>query len=552
MKEAKRAVGLVMALGCAIATIGPGRAGEDAGMTVEQVRELRREAAHRKRRVVFHSDGIGWDRSMLQYMPGTQTDACTYSLIHQFNLARHYHTRVAQPWPLVDPERDGEGKKVGLVRFIEFCRANGYEAIWTQRMNDTHDAADYDDARRKFAENEFKQQHPDFLIGQRTSDTPSSTDGKWSRDDFTQMPHGRWSSVDYAHEEVRDQVFRTWEEVCANYDVDGLMFDFFRHLTFFRSTASGSHASEEEVAMMTGLLRRTRKMADEIGAARGRPILLITRTPDLPAYARALGLDIEAWMKEGLIDIWIATGYFRLQEWTDIVALALRYDTPVWASMSESRVEPRDLHNSIEAYRARAMNMWNAGVDAIYMFNFGYRTRPQFRVLFEIGDPARLAYLDKMYVPDARGRAGNADYWLKGGDGYYQRPRSLPQELSKDTPRATIRLLVGDDVSALRAEGFEPYMPLYLQFSDLSSVEGLSVTFNGDELTWVGGTLDDNRLQYELGSAQVRNGYNAVEITYDTSNDTKLVLTDLLLWIKPEFNGVPFETVDRARYHQDD
>ena len=548
----------IIAAGCVIVTAGPCRADAAAAgsgstrarMTLEQVRDLRKQAAHRKRRLIFHSDGINWDRSMIQYMPRTQTDACTYSLIHQFNLARHYRTRVAQPWPLVDPERDGAGKKVGLTRFIEFCRANGYEAFWTQRMNDTHDAADYPDARRKFVENEFKQKHPELLVGERKSETPSSPNGKWSRDDFIHLPHGRWSSVDYSHQEVRDQLFRTWEEVCRNYDIDGLMFDFFRHPTFFRSTALGNHASEQEVAMMTDLLRRTRVMADEIGAERGRPILLLARTPDLPAYARAVGLDIEQWMNEGLIDIWIATGYFRLQEWTDIVALARRYDTPVWASMSESRVEPRDLHNSIRAYRARAMNMWNAGVDAIYLFNFSSRTRPQFRLLFEIGGPDRLACLDKMYVPDARGRAGNADYWLKDGDSYYQRPRSLPQELSRSRPAVAVEILVGDDLAATKAKGIEPQAALGLQFAHIPSIDGLTVKLNGTELKWQGGTLDANFVRYELSSAWVKKGYNAVTMTYETTGDTKLVLTNLQLWIEQEYMGVPFETINGARYQK--
>jgi hypothetical protein len=381
------------------------------------------------------------------------------------------------------------------------------------------------------------------------TDTPSGADGKWSRDDFEHVAHGRWSSVDYSHAEVRDQLFRTWEEVCTNYEVDGLMFDFFRHPTFFRSTATGEHASDEEVEMMTDLLRRTRKMTDEIGARRGRPILMIARTPDLPEYARGLGLDIEQWMKEGLIDVWIATGYFRLQPWPDIVALADKYDIPVWAGMSESRVEPMDINNSIEAYRARAMNMWRAGVDGIYLFNFSYRTRSQFRVLFEIGDRERLAYLDKLYVPDARGKIwAGPGHWLKGGDDYYRRTQPLPQELSKDRTKATVNILIGDDLSMPKAKGVEPAAALGLQFADISSITGFNVTLNGNSLKWEGGTFDANYLRYELSSSWVKQGVNAVEMTYETEADTKLVLTDVRLTINYEYMGVPFETVNGARY----
>ena len=30
-------------------------------------------------------------------------------------------------------------------------------------------------------------------------------------------------------------------------------------------------------------------------------------------------MDIDKWMDEGLIDIWVTPGYFRLQEWEDMV-----------------------------------------------------------------------------------------------------------------------------------------------------------------------------------------------------------------------------------------
>jgi len=40
--------------------------------------------------------------------------------------------------------------------------------------------------------------------------------------------------------------------------------------------------------------------------------------------------------------------------------------------------------------------MWNAGVDAIYLFNFRHKPpRPHFQLLHEIGDPAKLATMDK-------------------------------------------------------------------------------------------------------------------------------------------------------------
>jgi len=541
-KRVKSFAGCILVLACAMTEPEICRAernstagGKKGKLTLEQIRKLRKKAAHRKRRIVFHSDGKPMDSEKIRfpYLPGTQTDACTYSLIHQFNLARFYRTKVAQPWPPGYLERYREKYGDGpddLERYIAFCRKNGYEAFWAQRMNDTHDFGVHENARWKFENNNFKQEHPEFLIGEKKWASPKSPDGKWRLEDFKQCPHGRSTSVDYSHKEVRDLVFRTWEEVCRNYDIDGLMFDFFRHPTCFRSTAMGKKASARERDMMTGLLRRTRKMADEVGARRGRPILLVARTPDEPRYARALGLDIERWMKEDVIDIWLATGYFRLQEWTEIVKLAHKYNVPVWASMDEVRTR-RPACNSAEAYRARAMNMWNAGVDGIYLFNFSYKPpMPQFQVLHEIGDPAKLAYLDKMYVPDPRGYAG-ANYWVKGGIGYFTRPRSLPQDLTDGKPKA-INLLVGDDVAAAKSEGFAPIVKLRLYVSGLAGQDPLVVKVNGRKLK--GGGLDVKRklVRFKLTPEHLKKGMNRFEVMLATASKTKILLEDLQLWIK--------------------
>ena len=57
------------------------------------IKAHRRRAAQRKRRIVMHSDGQPLECAIAQ-AARTQVDACTYSLVHQFNLARLYRTEV--------------------------------------------------------------------------------------------------------------------------------------------------------------------------------------------------------------------------------------------------------------------------------------------------------------------------------------------------------------------------------------------------------------------------------------------------------------------------
>ena len=91
---------------------------------LEEIKKQRKKLASRRRRIIFHSDGKPWDdhRLTFPHLPGTQTDACTFSLMHQFNLSRHYRTKVAQEWPPGDlQERYGDGPD-NLHKYIDFCQ----------------------------------------------------------------------------------------------------------------------------------------------------------------------------------------------------------------------------------------------------------------------------------------------------------------------------------------------------------------------------------------------------------------------------------------------
>ena len=92
---------------------------------------------------------------------------------------------------------------------------------------------------------------------------------------------------------------------------------------------------------MTELLRRIRLMADEVGQARGRPILIAVHSPDSVEYCRAMGLDLEHWMVQDLLDLWMPSGYFQLNDWGYSVALAHRYGVKVYPALHEPRVRPQ-------------------------------------------------------------------------------------------------------------------------------------------------------------------------------------------------------------------
>ncbi len=241
--------------------------------------------------------------------------------------------------------------------------------------------------------------------------------------------------MDYGNAEIRDLAFRYIEEVCQNYDIDGVEMDFFRHPVFFRTTSRGEDATDEDRKQMTELLQRIRKMADEVGEKRGRPILISIKTSDSVEYARAIGLDIEKWMQDDLVDLYTPAGYFQLNEWKTSIDLGHKYGIKVYPSLDDCQVKDGSsppMRMTDRAFRARANEAWKSGGDGIYLFNFNDYSPSKVVFLNDLGDPKSLENLNKQYFASYRGATkaagGNLPY------DKYQKIETLNPENPKNLP----------------------------------------------------------------------------------------------------------------------
>jgi len=382
-------------------------------------KEARKKVAHRQRRIIMNNDGNdcwkpGPDEpktpenflsKRTSPLVGSHVDAIFYctgvfnSYTHQSDETelRTNADRGVQDWAheLIKQGRDS------LRIMTDFGHRQGWEVFWSMRMNDTHDAADDRLLCR------WKQEHPQYLMGKKS--------------DKFRYGGGRWSAVNYALPEVRDKVFRILKDVATRYDVDGLELDFFRHPVYFKPQMTGEPVTQVHCDMMTDLIHRVRAMCDEVGARRGRPMLIAVRVPDSVGYAKAIGLDVVRWMERDLIDLVVGTCYFHLEPWENMVALCKQYDVPFYACLSASRlVDPKkpESQGNIEAWRGEALNAWQAGVSGIYTFN---RFNPRDPIFRELGDPERLRTLPRTYAFNP-GQA--MDYWLKDGKRFLKKERS--------------------------------------------------------------------------------------------------------------------------------
>jgi len=543
-----RVHGICLAMAVALAAcVGNRVVAQEGTLKVTNLDELRcarEKAKHRTRRIIFDNDGNEPVYYLKEATPeallacrttpllGSNVDTifyCTWS--SPFGTFTH-NTKVGEVFTMTEEikhPRNGrrafsKNKTAEFIKqgtdvlkiMVGFCKKNNIEVFWSMRMNDCHDAAS---ASTWYGGgvmlNQLKRNHPEFLVG--------SKDKRPKR--------GSWTAVDYGHKEIRDLALKFHEEVCENYDIDGISLDFFRHLNYFKSTAMGKDANQEDRDKMTSLLRRIRAMTERVGLKRGRPILVSVRVPDSVGYCRAMGFDIERWLEEGLIDILVPSGYFRLNHWETSVALAHKHGVAVYPCLSETRVRDKQAHKvraSLACYRARAMNVWNAGADGVYLFNSFNPQNPLWR---ELGDPKVLETLDKVYTTGARG-VRYANSRLHNGARFLNRQVLSPKRpmlLAAGKP-ATVDLRVGQLVRENKAAGLVPKVTLRLRIAQLPDPAELSVTLNGTPLS--GGAKSDIWHGYPVAPALVKKGANRFEILLRQGSAAKPILQDLLLVVQ--------------------
>ena len=237
----------------------------------------------------------------------------------------------------------------------EFCRKNNLEFFISLRCNDTHDQSHHKD-KPYFLFPPYKRKHPEYLMGSYTK----------------RPPYCSWSAVDFTHAAVRERFVALAKELISNYSLDCIELDFCRHLQYFKSVAWGKEANPKELKMMTDCIREIRSFAEKTGRQRQHPILIAVRVPDSVEMCKAVGLNLEKWMREGLLDIVIGGFYMQLNPWKNMVDTCHKYGVTFYPSMDESRIRKVERgfnRNTYASDRACIAAALNAGADGIYFFN---------------------------------------------------------------------------------------------------------------------------------------------------------------------------------------
>ena len=333
---------------------------------------------------------------------------------------------------------------------IDFCRREKREAFLGIRMNDLHDAysAGLDWVTP------WKRAHPECLAGKK------ATKGNAR---FT------WSAVDFGHEKVRAYMLDFMRKFFDRYDVDGVEYDFFRHPVLFASVVnaadeSSARATPEQLDLMSRFMADLRALSEAKGRKRGKPLLTVIRVPDSFDFCRAMGIDLERWLREKSVDLVIGGGYWQCNPWRETAKRVHELGGLFYVSLDESRIGWNKVQvplgclpgrDGIAFYAARMAAAMADGADGVCFFNCQNRKLEQFASI----DPNATEGLPKRYFAVERGTGGDwPSLYLFKGERYLRMPTLDPGKPHEMEPGSSysFELVVGDDFASPVAKARPP------------------------------------------------------------------------------------------------
>ncbi len=266
---------------------------------------------------------------------------------------------------------------------IERAKEKNLEVFISYRPNEVHDVHNSE----SLVVTKFWRDHPQWRVG-RIGDKISSTFAEivGGRKDYPVNPIvASWfpGALNFAVPEVRSQRLAELREGCERYPIDGLDIDFQRFPIYFPQDEGDQHTET-----MTAWMREVRAMTHEVGAQRGRPLLLSARVLARPQQNLAIGLDPATWAQEDLIDFVVVAHFLRndfplpIRKHRDLLPKTL----PIYASI--------EVENKADDFRRIARQLYDDGADGLMMYNyFSCRARdeePNFSLFRELSDPGQL------------------------------------------------------------------------------------------------------------------------------------------------------------------
>jgi hypothetical protein len=329
---------------------------------------------------------------------------------------------------------------------------------------------------------DFRFENPQLEIGAR-GDLPEGYPGS--------------TCLDFKHREVRDERFELIAETLRKYPVDGFELQMNYQPYYF-------HPDEIDAGrqIMTDWIRKVHRALKRSGRKRE----LAIRIPSSIEGCYEVGMDIKAWLKEGLVDVLIGQTFSGPElldstvDFSPLVKAAKGTGCRVHAALQSFVDSDRLGEATIEMVRAAACNYWAQGVDGLYLAhwfgNWPYQAS-FYEKLRELPYPEVMTAKDKIYyVPTVTGRHPEPE--TEPG-----LAMQLPVYLKKGG-RASITLPISDDLKRWAKVGRVHEVLLRVRIMGTTERDRLRFLLNGKELPAV--LLRQINELYRMSAPRYRTG----------------------------------------------
>ena len=309
---------------------------------------------------------------------------------------------------------------------------------------------------------DFVMDHPEFQVGPET--------------DLSEAKHDRPERMSFIHSEVRENRLAVIRELVSQYPTDGVEVNLVSGIM----PLIARRDVPEHTRTITNWVAACRAACDEAATDQVRDKRLIVRVGALLDGNQAMGLDIEHWINDGLVDTLLVMpldGGFESNTagLREFVAAARGTAVKVVAGFNS-----QGEHNTREVTNAGAANAYASGADGVYFGTYypmpkryPYDDDALGRLRF-LGRPEILAHKDKSF---RLGPSGNSDsgaqYGVKG---------QLPAcpEPGKTGPEITIDVF--DDLEAKAELGGLWRCELRVMLQNMVHHDRIQLLWNGVEV----------------------------------------------------------------------
>ena len=283
------------------------------------------------------------------------------------------------------------------------------------------------------------------------------------------------TNLDFKHREVRDERFALIEETLNKYPVDGFELNLNYSPYYFHP---GEIAAGREI--MTDWIERVYRAVKKSGSRRE----LAIRVPASLDGCWSVGLDVQEWIRRGIVDLLIPQGAGGPElidsniDFRPFVRLAKDSPCGLYPALHSHIDSDRLANGNTEIIRAAACNYWDQGIDGLYLAHwFGYWPYQAefYEKLRELPHPDIMAPKDK-------------HYHLLTTTGRYQEPRlepgltrQLPADLELNKP-VTLQMRISDDLPRWDKVGRVHEVLLRLRISNVTELDHLTFQLNGQPL----------------------------------------------------------------------